>query len=264
MNWVLVGVAAVFAVIGLIVWWFWRKNGQELALMSATPTSTAADAAKLAAGTVVELKGPLRCDALLSGEFSKQSCIYYKATIEREYESRRRDSKGNTDRTRHKETIQSNERFAPCVLEDASGKIAINFAGAKVEGVETVKRFEPAASAAGLGGVVSSVLGVGDRDIGMHYTEVVIPAGIPVYVLATALGNGSVGHSPSQKTPFVISHKSEEERTKDLGSTRTWQMVGMVVCAIVTVIALFFAVKTGSGETTQKKSGVEAPAVSCV
>jgi len=134
--------AGVAAVGGGALWWWRTKVGKELALMEATETSTAAAVPSQRAGTVVELKGALRCQAPLSSEFAQQSCVYYRTLTEREYEDIRRDSEGRTQRERRYQTMTDNIRHAPCVLEDATGSVRLTFEGAKVEAMEVVKRYE--------------------------------------------------------------------------------------------------------------------------
>jgi hypothetical protein len=241
--------------IGLGCLWYWNKVGKELALMTATPASRASDVAGIAPGTLVQLRGPLRCDAPLSGEFSHEACIYYRAMIEREYEYYTKDSSGRRQRETRRETVQDNIKFAPCVFDDGSGRVAIRFAGAEVEGVETVKRYE---AKAGIGSIVGSLLEIGDTELGHHYTETVIRAGVPVYILGTVLEDRSVGAAPSKKNPFIITHKSEEEREKSLHSTRLWVLVIAIVCFAIS-IGLGFAVMKGirAKAAKQKAAAVE-------
>jgi len=55
---------------------WWRSSvGRELGLMTATKTSSAADVSGKQAGRLVELKGSLRSDALIKGEFSQRECV---------------------------------------------------------------------------------------------------------------------------------------------------------------------------------------------
>ena len=243
MNTVLAVIAAVAALVGLILLFLWRRAGRELALMQATPISRAAEVGKAAPDTFVGMKGPLKCDAPLICEFSKQKCIYYRAVIEREYERTTRDSQGRTHTERQRETVQSNERFAPCALDDGSGRVAIDFTGADVEAVEAVRRFEPAAGNI-VGAVVGGLLG-GNRDIGLYYIESIIAPDMPVYVLGTVRAAGVVGASPGKKNPFVVSHKSEEERERDFGRKKLFLMIGAVLCFALAAGLLIAAIKTG-------------------
>lgn len=232
--------AGVAAVGGGALWWWRTKVGKELALMQATETSTAAAVPSQRAGTLVELKGALRCQAPLSSEFAQQSCVYYRALTEREYEDIRRDSEGRTQRERRYQTMTDNIRHAPCVLDDATGSVRLTFEGAKVEAMEVVKRYE---SGGGVGSLVGSLLNVSGTTLGYRYTEWLLPPDINAYVLGTVQADGSIG--ASKTNAFVISHKSEEERTKDLNSTRFWLMVASIVCAVLAAGLLGWSLKAG-------------------
>ena len=72
MNWILIGFAALPLLGALGLLWYRSRLGGERALMAATPTSKAADVARLAPGTIVEVKGNLRCQAPLKGEFHRK------------------------------------------------------------------------------------------------------------------------------------------------------------------------------------------------
>src|SRR5262249_59526645 len=138
MNWVVVmGAVVALAAAGGLLWWR-RRVGEELRLMAATPTSKAAEVARLAPGTVVEVKGTLRCTGPLTAELSKQSCVYFKSEIQREVVYYENDSQGKRQRKTRTESVQSNTRFAPCAVEDASGRVAINLDGADIEGQQQV------------------------------------------------------------------------------------------------------------------------------
>ncbi len=82
--WVLILFGVILVICGAVCFWFRFRKQRELALMAATQTSRAADVASLAPGSVVEVKGTLRCQAPLLGEFSKQQCVYFHAEINRE------------------------------------------------------------------------------------------------------------------------------------------------------------------------------------
>ena len=242
MNWVLLIIAAVAALIGGGLLW-WRANvGKELGLMLATETSSAKDIAGKAPGTLVELKGALKADALLTSDFTSTACVYYRSLTEREVERITHDSDGKRETRREYETENDVVRFAPSArVEDASGSVVIEFDGAKVEGKQVHQRRE---SDMGVGALVGSLLGAGGGTIAHRYTEWVIEAGVPVYVLGTANG-GKVGKAADKKQPFVISIKSEEEREKSLGRTRMWQMVGAVVALLIAAGLLYAAFTAG-------------------
>jgi E3 ubiquitin ligase len=231
---VFVVIAAVAAIVGVGLLWWRSRVGRELGFMAATKTSNARDVASMAVGSVVVLKGKLATDAPLKGEFSGRECVYYRALVEREVERVERDSDGTSRTERSYETVSSTEEHAPCRLEDASGAVAVDFARAKVEAIQSHQRYEPAGAIS----VIGVVLNVSGTVLGQRYTEWIIPPDIPVYILATVLSGGSVGASPTRANPFVISHKSEEERERSLGSTRLWTLVGAIGCFVVAIVLL--------------------------
>ena len=104
--------------------------------------------------------------------------------------------------------------------------MSVDFSGAKVEAIESHQRYEPS----GVAAVVGVVLNASSNVLGHRYTEWIIPPGMPVYILATVLSGGTVGASPNRANPFVISHKSEEERERSLGATRLWTLVAALAC----------------------------------
>src|SRR4051812_12445119 len=148
--------------------------------MAATQTSKASDVAKLAPGTIVEVKGNLRCQAPLKGEFSQETCAYFWAKTDREEVYYERDSQGRNERKTRTQTIHSNIRFAPCLVQDQSGAVALNVDGAEVEGEQVVNRREREQQ--GVTSVlVSLATGGGGGDL--IHTETILRLDIPIYVL---------------------------------------------------------------------------------
>jgi hypothetical protein len=237
MNLVLAIVAAVAALAAAGLWYWRTRVGTELALMRATETNSARDIAGKAPGALVELKGRFRTDAPLTAELSSQACVWYRALVEREIERVTTGSDGKRETRRNYETVTSVEKHAPCRLEDATGSVAVDFEGARVEALQSHQRTE----AAGTGTLIGALLGSDARTLGHRYTEWTIPADVPVYVLGSATAAGSVGVDPGGKNPFIISHKTEEEREKTLGRTRFWLLAGAAVCAAVAVAFLVWS-----------------------
>ena len=244
MNIVLTIVAVVAVLVAAGLWW-WRMNiGRELALMAATATSSVRDIAGRAAGTLVELKGQLRTAAPIIGEFSGKEAVYVRSLVERDVEKIGTDSDGKTKRDRSYETVTNVERHAPAELEDATGRVAIALDGANVEAVQVHQRYEPDA---GVGSLVGALLGSSSNTRGHRYTEWIIEAGVPIYVLGSVTSTAAVGADPNGKNPFVVTFKSEEERTKSLRSTRVWLVVAIAFLAILAAAFLYFAVRVGAG-----------------
>ncbi len=123
--------------------WSWRAQRNDMALMRATETTPAADVAKLPPGSLVEVKGRLRCAAPVTGDLSKNPCAHFMATVERDYEILQYDAhhKGSY-RVRKTEIVQSNIVYAPFEIEDDSGRARVLPADAIIEGIEAVDRHE--------------------------------------------------------------------------------------------------------------------------
>ncbi len=132
---VLIGIVLV-PTAGFLLW-SWRSSRNDMALMRATETTRAADVARLPAGSLVEVKGKLRCASPVTGELSKAPCAHFVTTVERDYEVVEYDAKrGTSYRARKTEIVQSNTLFAPFEIEDESGRAAVSPADAIIEGIE--------------------------------------------------------------------------------------------------------------------------------
>jgi E3 Ubiquitin ligase len=229
--------SGVAALLGLLCLWFWKKYRDEVALMAATPTSRAADVAALAPGTIVEVKGTIRCAAPLSGEFSRKTCVYSKSEIERK-EERWKDGKRET----HYVTESSVERHAPFQVEDASGRVPVRGDGASVEAVQVYNENANTTAES----VVSTVLSLtGQGNYERRYKESILAPDIPVYVLGTVQQGGVIGAAPhgAKIKEFIITYKSEEERTRSSGRTAMVLLIIGVVLFIGAAVSLGTAFK---------------------
>jgi E3 Ubiquitin ligase len=237
--------AVIFLVAGGVLLYFRNRTKQKSALMSQTETSASADVSGLAPGTLVEVKGTLRCEEPLVSEMAERSCAYYSSKVIREYMERDYDDDdGGSDR--RSEVIAQNEQFAPFVVEDDSGTAAVNAEGAEVDAKQVVNRFERDTGNEGsfsLGGMTIN-LGGGDRTIGYRYTESILPIDASVYVLGTVQDGGGIGapSSGEEGHRFVVSHRSEEALGQSLGKTVLWLGVGGVGALVLGVILLVIGI----------------------
>ena len=141
-------------------------------------------------------------------------------------------------------------KYGQCLIEDESGKVGIDFDGAKVEAVQTVNQpnaAPPGGPGAGTGGVVGGILSA-IANSGSTFTrkESILPADIPVFVLGEVQQGGLIGKpaAGSANKLFVISHKSEEQRLKDLGRTAWWLTIFIVLLfALAAVLLVWGGVK---------------------
>ena len=247
MNLVLGICAAVAALVGAGLLWWRSRVGKEIALMASLETSGAGSVARLAPGTAVEVKGTLRVRVPLIAEFSQQPAAYYKSEIEREDIYYERDSQGREERKTRTTTVYSNMKYGQCLVEDQTGKVGIDFDGAEVEAGQVVN--EPTAPPSGgssglIGGMLSALSNTNAR---FTRKENLLAPDIPVYVLGEVRAGGLIGKPAegSNNKTFVITHKSEEERTKSLTSTTRWLLVIAVILFVLAIGLAIGGIKAG-------------------
>lgn len=233
--------AVIFVVAGIVLLYFRNKNKQKAALIDQTQTSSASDVSGLAPGTLVEVKGTLRCEEPLSSEMAGEKCAYYSSKVIREYMERDYDD-DDVGSDRRSEVVAHNEQFAPFVVEDSTGTVAVNAEGAEMDAKQVVNRFERNTGSEGpsisLGGTTIH-LGGGERTLGYRYTETILPVDAPVYVLGTVQQGGGIGTlSGDEEHRFVVSHRSEEALGQSLGKTVLWLGVGGIASIAVGVVLL--------------------------
>ena len=235
--------AVIFFVVGGALLYFRSRTKQKSALMGQTETSNATDVGGLAPGTLVEVKGTLRCEAPLVSEMAGETCAYYSSQVVREYLERDYDDDDDVGSDRRSEVVAQNEQFAPFTVEDATGSVPVNAEGAEVDAREVVNRFERNTGSEGpsitLGGATIN-LGGGERTLGYRYTESILPVDAPVYVLGAVQENGEIRAPASGESGqrFVVSHRSEEVLGESLGKTVLWLGVGGIAAVVVGIILL--------------------------
>ncbi|MDQ3864312.1 MAG: E3 ubiquitin ligase family protein [Actinomycetota bacterium] len=237
--------AVIFLVAGGVLLYFRNRTKQKSALMSQTETSSASEVSGLAPGTLVEVRGTLRCEEPLTSEMAEKTCAYFSSTVVREYLERDYDD-DDVGSDRHSEVMAQNEQFAPFVVEDDSGSVAVNAEGAEVDARQVVNRFDRNTGNEGtfsLGGVTIN-LGGGERTIGYRYTESILPVDESVYVLGTVQESGEIGApQPGEEGHrFVVSYRSEEALGQSLGKTVFWLGAGGVAALVLGVVLLVGAV----------------------
>jgi hypothetical protein len=233
--------AVIFLAAGIALLYFRNKNKQKAALMGQTETSGASDVSGLAPGTLVEVKGTLRCKEPLTSEMAGERCAYYSSKVIREYMERDYDD-DDVGSDRRSEVVAHNEQFAPFDVEDSTGTVAVNAEGAEMDAKQVVNRFERNTGSEGpsisLGGTTIH-LGGGERTLGYRYTETILPVDAPVYVLGTVQQGGGIGTpSGDEGHRFIISHRSEEALGQSVGKTVLWLGVGGIASIAVGVVLL--------------------------
>ena len=118
----------------------------------------------------------------------------------------------------------------------------MNAEGAEVDAKEVVDRFErhTGGRSVTVAGVTLN-LGGGERTIGFRHVESILPVDAPVYVLGAVLGDGSIGATdPEGENRFVVSHRSEEALTRQLGKDA--RLLGLIAAGLAALGLVFAAV----------------------
>src|SRR5829696_4378619 len=135
--------AVLFLVAGGVLLYFRNRTKHKSALMSQTETSNASDISGIAPGTLVEVKGTLRCDEPLTSEMAEKTCAYYSSTVTREYlrpDYDDDDNDGGVDR--RSKIIAENVQFTAFVEEDSTFFVGVNAEGAEMDARQVVNRYD--------------------------------------------------------------------------------------------------------------------------
>jgi hypothetical protein len=197
----------------------WRGESRLIAMREA-PTLSIAEAIQqqrrirsgsLPFGDAVEVVGVIECDAPLRAPYSERLCVAFDYQVSEEHEQRvggRGYRRGREIETHGFDaTDQRVERF---YLRDATGRIAVETAGATLDMQETVARYE-------------EYTGHGGREREIWREERALLLGSQAYVLGY-LGELSgepalMRHPLAPRRPFLISHRDE----RALGGATRWR-----------------------------------------
>lgn len=240
--------AAVAAVIGLCLLWWRRSVTREVDTMASTMTSRAGDVAKLPPGMLVEVKGTLRVREPLTAEFSRKPAAYYKSEIYRVETYWENDAQGRPQQRTRTTIVYADTKYGSCLVEDGSGRVGIDYDGAEVEAVPVISNEATAAPPDTTAGAASMLLTALSNATGVYTrSESILAPDIPIYVIGEVHPGGLIGKPAegSKNKLFVISSRSEEERSKSLLSTGHW-IVGFAIALFAIAVALLvWAIKEG-------------------
>ena len=223
---------------------------RRLAVKAARDTFTVAEVEEMRTASgerggfdrIVRVKGTTDAPKPLKAPESETLCVGYRKTVVEVYQVERveRDALGrrHLTRERHSDEVVREEKFAELRLRDSTGTIPVDPAGAELEFVTVVDRFEPAqeklASQPDGTDLVTMPLGVdlGSRQIGQRHTEEVIPLGRMVHVIGEATdssGTLEIRKPKHRLSPFLISLKSNQHLWGSAPRTVTWTPVAMAL-----------------------------------
>lgn len=265
---VMIIIGGVLIALGVVLILVRRKAQNQLLEIKFVKTSTAAELKEAADGIrqelgtpglrqMSEVKGVIKCDQPLTGELSKQQCVYYAMTVSERYEETytERDSQGReVRRTRTgTTTVASNSQRVHFYVQDESGKILVNPNDADIDAVKVVDKYEPGQrSTVSFGSFSFNVRssGSGRRILGYEFEERILPLDRRVYVLgeATDTSGELMVQKPQEKgKPFIVSLKSEEELTRSTEGKIKGLMIGAIVCWVAGLAAIGYGIIKGQG-----------------
>ncbi len=274
MLWVIVlfVVAVAFWAAGGLLLYVRHRTRRKVDLIRQTQTTNASGISAFSPGTSVEVKGTLRCQSPLHSEMAEESCACYISRVTREYvrssgpvsdDSPGSHRSGQTS----SETLSESVRAVPFFVEDGTGRVEVHPEGSEVDAQKVVDHFEPSASPGFTLGGAPVPFDEEANTLGYRYTESVLPADAPVYVLGVVREDGGIGGGPGpadapveelplmkgelastlpssrdKERRFVISHRSEEVLGQDLARTVFWMAVaaaGALAVGVVVAVAGF-------------------------
>lgn len=224
--------AGAVSLVGGVLLWLRSNNRREKQAMAATQTSTAAQVARAMPGTLVEVKGTIRCDAPVISRFTKVKAAYFRAEITQEVHYYHTGSDGKRERRTRTEVRRSDVRHAPFSVVDASGAVLVHSIAADIDAVKVYEESQPPSA---FDEDFFSMDSTGHS--ALTYREYVLEPDIPVYVLGTVQADHSIGPpaptAPPDKKLFLISYKSEEQLAKSAGRAEFWlSLIATLVFAL--------------------------------
>lgn len=202
----------------------------------------------------VKVSGEIVCDRPLTAPLSQQPCVYYRMSVQREYEEQVtvRDSEGKShqETRRSSETMSSNQQSVPFLLQDASGQIEVNLDDTSPETITVVDEFQAEQrggliSYGGFSLAIGNSMG-GRHTLGYRYNEVLLPLHRQATIVANVVDQGSrlVLQKPTEgEKHFIVSLKTAEEITKaaqEQAKILRLVMLGSIVLGIILMIISVF------------------------
>lgn len=257
MTFIIIGAVLAAVAVGLL--FGSRSQGEKALQLKSSKAGRVQDivqlqkdiAGDLGAGSfrdTVEVRGKPQIDTPLRAELSGSPCLYYSVSITREYEETytERDSEGKsqTKTRRGSDTISSNTRSVPFLVNDGTGTIEIRPEGADVELVKTVDTFEQGdpgnkISFKNFSFQVGLPVG-GRRTLGYRYQEHILPVDQDVFVFGEVSDSNNVLRigRPEKKGLFIISHRLKDDIVRSAEGAAKGMKIGAIVSAVLAVAGI--------------------------
>lgn len=240
----------LFVVAGIALWKRQAHIRRTDILFKSVPRS-AAGVASAQPGEAVSVSGIARNERELISERTRTPCIYYDYSIVRRFEDCHNalPSGRNDRRSRRKklarETVARYQRSVPFYIEDMSGRVRVEPAGASFDAREVLNSYEPEREGPDPLGAPATELSVGGgpRTLGHEFTEHIIPADTPVFVAGVVDENGQITcrNGRGENVGMIVSHRDEATLREDWERRERWQLYGAIGCASAGLLLWFVA-----------------------
>jgi hypothetical protein len=195
-----------------------------------------------------ELSGTIKCATPLDAELSGTKCVHYETKVVREYEEtyveRNNDGSSQTRTRRGTENVSLNSRSCVFSLDDGSGELEVDPAGAEFHLDTTMSKFQPGEDGFSIGTFVLNniIAGTGGRrTIGYRLEEKSLPVERLGYVFGEVGDTGGalrIGKSGEHNRRLIISIKSEKELIRSAKTGALWLTISSCA-ALAAGIAMF-------------------------
>ena len=248
--WIVAIIGVVLLIVAAVLLWSGRRTQGLVNLFREAVPTRASRVAESFPGELVSLSGVARSERELISQQAQQPCIYYEYAVVREYEesrtSRSSGSRGGSRTTRHRgsETVADHREWVPFYVEDETGRARVNPQGATFDARQVVNRFAPGDDSFGGMALGNPMLGIGGRrTLGYRYTESIIPADAPVFVLGCVDEQGELATPGRNRTSgaLIVSYRDEESLRDAWARSARWQAYGSIAAAAAGLVLILIA-----------------------
>lgn len=218
----------------------------------------------------VKVVGKVEGGKVLTSPLTKRPCVAYKVSVHRkyEYEVEERDEHGHTKcvTKQDSECVSSQDEAIPFYIKDRTGRCEVEPAGADLEYMCSLDKFEREPGCYGYHFDHHGHGGHGRKTLGYKYHEEILPVDRQVLVVAQAAdgSDGLVLKKPAKKDDsMIVSMQDEEQLKQATASSAQWLGIGAIGFAAVGIIVLIGGLFTGGSShhsPSKRHRHAEAPA----
>ncbi|MEM7584731.1 MAG: GIDE domain-containing protein [Acidobacteriota bacterium] len=236
-----------------------RSKQRKLGLIASTEVCTVDHLRQLAASMTEGLgpgslhfgaavSGTVRCDEPLTAELSGVPSVHYTMSVHREREEQReaRSSGGETQTQQTSDQLTQQTQSVRFTLEDATGRLEVDPAGATFTAEQTISRLEPAADGGQSLRLGTFAMDVSNpppttegRTVGYRFREQAIPVGHEVFILGEVTDpDGELRMARPADGQLLISVKNRDQLLREADSGSKFMRRAAIVCGVLGLLLL--------------------------